>query len=148
MEHFTQESNIRQEKYIIPGDPVPLARPRWGNGHVYDSQSLLKMKASRILEELHGTKEKFIGPIHMDITFFMCLPKVGIKKMQEVNGKYHICRPDFSNLLKFCEDIAQPILYHDDCIIASICGCKRYDLTPRTELIITQLDPKLARKER
>lgn len=145
----SEGSNIcRQEKYVIMGDPVPLARPRWGNGHVFDSQALLKMQAARIIEDQHAGKEKFVGPIHLDVTFFMCLPKVGLKKRQEIDGKYHTCRPDFSNLLKFMEDIAQPILYDDDCIICSVSGCKKYDMEPRTEIMITQLDRSLARKER
>ena len=60
------------------------------------------------------------------------------KKYQKPMG-WHVYKPDVSNLLKFIEDTCTGILFHDDCIIASVLACKRYDIEPRTELIITEL---------
>lgn len=72
----------------------------------------------------------------MEIAFFMPIPK---SKSIKLKGEYHHIRPDLSNLIKMVEDIAQSIVYHDDCIISSISAKKTYDLNPRTEFSFTKL---------
>lgn len=136
---FKNESNLRSEKYIIIGDPVPLARPRFCKGHVFDSQKMNKMVASNSIMYQHKNRLHFTGPLHLQVTFFMALPRCSKKKQELLLGTFHKARPDFSNLLKFIEDVAQDVLYDDDCIISSVCGSKIYDRQPRTELILTEI---------
>lgn len=131
--------NLRQEKYIIPGDPIPLARPRFANGRVFDSQKMKKLVVINSISQQHASKKKFQGPVRLEVTFFMKMPRVNKKKLQELQGAWHMARPDFSNLLKWVEDIAQEIVYDDDCIISSVCGSKIYDEEPRTEFIISEM---------
>ena len=134
------DSCLRREKYIVLGDPIPLARPRFSKGHVFDSQKLKKLNISSMIMHQHGCKKKFTGAVHLEVIFFMGIPSsISKKKKEQIEGSPHKCRPDFSNLLKFIEDVAQDILYDDDCIIASVCGSKVYSTQPRTEMIVTEL---------
>ncbi len=126
--------------YVIPGDPIALARARHGQRKVYDSQKHLKLVAGLSLVEQHKGLEMFAGALHLDVSFFMGLPSnMSAVKRKALIHTNHIYRPDLSNLLKFIEDAATGILYHDDCLIASISCKKLYDENPRTEFTLKQL---------
>lgn len=138
--HRVDPDKYRQHFYCIEGNPVALARPRLGRHGVYDSQTHLKMQAVQYIENQHADMPKFKGPLHLEITFHVMTPtRFSVKKKAEMEGKFHLSRPDFSNLLKFAEDIAQGIVYDDDCIIVCVCGSKVYSNNPRTEMTITEL---------
>jgi Holliday junction resolvase RusA-like endonuclease len=128
--------------YIIPGDPVPLARARIGHGakRMYDSQKELKMHAGIIVNSQHKSDTFLEGPLHLDVTFFMRIPrKIHTKRNLERTHTYHYCRPDLSNLIKFVEDAVQSILFHDDAQICCITARKIYHQEPRTEFTLKQL---------
>ena len=120
-------------KYIIPGQPIPLARPRFYNGRVIDCQVGEKNAAATYLKFLHkGPIIPLEGPLHITINFFMKKPKKG-------NKHFHSSRPDLDNLIKFILDVCNDVLYKDDAQIAQICSEKIYDDEPRTEIIIEEL---------
>lgn len=127
--------------YIIPGDPIPLARPRHSLWKVYDAQKHLKFCSGINLRNLHGEKVLLSGkPLHLHVDFYLVLPKSwSSKKRDLMEGKYHYSKPDFSNLLKYIEDICTGIIYTDDALIAKVTGDKFYSITPRTEITITEL---------
>ena len=130
--------------YIISGDPIPLARARYNtySGKVYDSQKLLKHGYILQLQSQHNIAglPQYTGPLHLDITFYLPMPKVSDRKRKEMENSYHFVRPDISNLLKMIEDVASNnILFHDDCLISSICVKKVYGSEPRTEFKIVSL---------
>lgn len=131
-------------KYILPGNPIPLQRARQAYRRVYDPQKEAKLIAGISLKEQHQDKELFEGPLHADIIFYMPLPHHSTKKkLKLITQNYHQYKPDISNLIKFIEDVATGILFKDDCIIASINTKKVYDANPRTELFIINLKEKL-----
>ena len=129
--------------YIIMGVPIAWARPgRARHGMAYDTQKSEKTEYGWHLKAEHGADELFSGAVHMDVVFFMPITRSAAqnKIKFERDGKPHIFVPDLSNLIKFIEDAASnDILYHDDCIIASISARKVWDLVPRTELTLRQL---------
>jgi Holliday junction resolvase RusA-like endonuclease len=125
-------------KYIIPGDPIALARVRFGRGRCWDSQKELKVYWQIHLHNQHVRRPFYRGPLHAEINFYMPMPSRAKKHQQAMY--WHASTPDLSNLIKFIEDVGIGILYHDDCIISSICAQKLYDKDERTELIITELD--------
>ncbi len=125
-----------QITYIIKGDPTALKRPRIGRDHIYDPQATLKLVLGLELQRQHGERRKYEGPLAFDIIFFMRIPT---KSPKSIHKKYHMYRPDASNLLKLYEDVATGILYHDDCLIAQISATKIYDINPRVEFTITEL---------
>ena len=133
---------MRKEKtYIIKGDPIPLARGRYSSktNSVWDCQKQEKLIAQFEMRAQHDNVS-FVGPLHIDVTFFMKIPK---NKNSSIAGNSHIFKPDLSNLLKFIEDIGTGILYHDDCLIASVFARKIYDENPRTEITVREIDTKI-----
>jgi len=120
-------------KYIIPGQPIPLQRPRFYNGHVIDSQRSEKLHTATYIRFLKvGPITMLEGPIHLTLTFFMKKPKKG-KKI------WHSSRPDLDNLVKFILDVCNGVLYKDDAQVAKITTEKIYDDEPRTEIYIEEL---------
>lgn len=134
--------------YIVAGDPTPLARCRFGNRRVWDSQKAEKLHFSLHLRFLHGNRPLYSGPLHLEVNFYFPIPN-SRKKVISLQGSYHHFRPDISNLIKFAEDCANGILFHDDALIASIASTKRYVLdNPRTEIIITSLSKDVYERPR
>lgn len=133
-----EETGTRRKfwKYVVGGNPTPLARARHGNKRCWDEQKSLKLVFGIHLRDQHEGSLFFEGPIHVDVSFFMPLPKSRTKK--EPDTPHHI-KPDLSNLVKFVEDVGSGILYKDDSIIASMNARKQYSENPRTEITIVQL---------
>ncbi len=135
-----------QHSFVIPGNPIPLARARikpnsilnGGTRRMWDPQKELKLVTALTLKGQFDDCEFFVGAVHLIATFFMPIPSSREKKNK--CGDYHHVKPDLSNLLKYIEDISSGILYKDDCIIASSDIKKVYDKNPRTEFTIISLE--------
>ena len=119
--------------YTIDGIPVPLKRPRFSAGHVWNSQKQLFMIYGICLKEQHNDLPLYEGPLSLSITFYFP------KNKKQTNSYWHTFRPDLSNLIKLIEDTAQGVLYKEDCIISEIHAKKVYDNDTRTEFTITEL---------
>lgn len=128
---------MNHKTYTLLGDPMPLARARFGNGCVYDSQKTAKLVIGIELQNQHDGLPILEGPLALDIIFFMAIPKTKLKKIKP--GSPHTCKPDASNLLKFYEDVATSILFNDDAQISHITIKKIYDTNPRTEFKVYQI---------
>ena len=131
--------------YVVYGDPVPLARARYGKGRFYDSQKHLKLVWGINLSRMHGNDKMFKGPLFMDVTFYMPIPCVVAKYRRGITfNQWHYIKPDSSNLLKFIEDVATGICYEDDCIIAKQSVQKCYDdgKGARTEFMLSNLQER------
>ncbi len=124
-------------KYILHGNPVPLARARHGVGRVYDSQKDIKFAYGIALRSQNRSGYLYTGPLGLNITFYLPIPKS--REKQSLQGQPHIYTPDLSNLIKLIEDCANGILYKDDCAIAEINAKKCYDNSPRTEFTIVEM---------
>lgn len=121
-------------KYVLSGIPIPLKRPRFGQGHAYDSQKDEKSRAQyELMMQRRAYYEKV--PLKLAVTFFMKKPKRPFKN----RPIEHYTKPDLSNLIKYVEDVCISILYHDDCLIACIDAKKIYDDEPRTEFTLEPL---------
>jgi Holliday junction resolvase RusA-like endonuclease len=131
-----------KHSYCIPGKPIPWQRPKVGRfGKSYDPQKEVKEEVGWIIKHQHGRLPLFKGSLSLEIVFYMPIPESwSTVKKQKFNAHYHISRPDFSNMLKFYEDVCQGILYHDDCLIATVTGSKIYDPEPRTVITIKEID--------
>jgi len=124
--------------YTIKGDPIALARGRYHNRKVYDSQKNEKLVLGITLLNQHKDRPLYTGPLQLDVTFYMPIAKSRQKQRNVLLNTYHVFTPDLSNMIKFIEDIANDILYSDDCLISKINAKKIYG-EPRTEFTITQL---------
>lgn len=137
MEQLTQFA----KRYVLLGNPVPLARPRFSQGHVWDSQKQHKQKALLDLQKQHGELALFAGPLSLEITFYLKMPQRSTQRLREkMVNEHHITRPDLSNLIKYVEDVCTGIVYSDDCLITEIVATKCYDFEPRTEFTIRMLE--------
>lgn len=140
-----KKPNTDMHFYILSGEPVPLMRHRFvrSNAIIYNPQSARKMVAAIELAEQHRGRPHFSGPIHLDVIFYMPIPKTnGIRKKPKIiPGDYHIFKPDTDNLIKWCGDVATGMgsLFKDDCIISKITAKKIYDDNPRTEFRVIEL---------
>lgn len=130
-DYMTKKTRV----YVVPGKPVPLARPRLSpNGIVYDCQRSLKTKAGLIIKEQHSRDATLCGMLHLHIDFFMQLPSSKTSRKHLLQQQYHVYKPDISNLIKFIEDVCVEInMIEDDSLIASISARKLYSEQPRTE---------------
>lgn len=125
--------------YIIDGKPMPLSRPRFSNGVVYDSQKATKNRVSFELKAQHDGPV-FTGPLRLDVIFYMPVPdSMRRKKEDKVTYTPHFKKPDIDNLIKFLLDCSNGILFEDDSQIAIINASKIYSNLGRTEFTITEL---------
>lgn len=133
-------TTIKSKVYVVQGKPVPLNRPRMGEHGVYDSQKAVK---TRIIAELQLQKDKdatLCGMLHMHMDFYMQLPKTKSHRNHLMQQKYHVYKPDLSNLIKMIEDVCVDLrIIEDDCLIASITARKLYGEQPRTEFYFSSL---------
>lgn len=129
-------TEVKFKVYTIPGNPIALARARFNRDHVYNPQRHLKVATGIYLASQHDDEPLFTGPIELTVVFY--LPS----SRKNHPGTHHHYRPDLSNLIKFIEDAATGIIYHDDCLISSIHALKLYDTEPRTELTVKEIDDR------
>lgn len=126
-------------KYIIRDDPQPALRPRWGNGHVFDSQKLLKTMLSLQIAKQHGNNPPYKGPLAIYIQFYIAVPP-GKKNSGRIN-KPHVFKPDIDNLSKLIMDcVTKSHIIHDDCSICELHAAKRYHKVGATVFEIVELD--------
>lgn len=124
---------VTNKIYILPGKPIPLQRPRFIKGHVFDPQSSEKMHLRTYLRFLLPKNHLIVeGPVELYITFFM-------KQSKKSTAIEHITVPDLSNMVKFYEDLCTGILYVDDRQITKIIADKKYDKNPRTEFYLVEV---------
>ncbi len=120
--------------YVVREKPVPLNRPRISEYGVYDSQRKIKERIGNILLAQKNDDATICGMLHLNIDFYMPLPKTKSHREHLKQQQYHVYRPDLSNLIKFIEDVCVDIgIIEDDCLIASISARKLYDESHRTE---------------
>lgn len=130
-------------KYIIPGVPIPLQRPRYGASQKpYDVQKFQKQECRNFIEDQHGAMPFYTSVIRMDILFVFPIPKTSADRADGIRNSYHPYRPDIDNCTKFYIDCCNGITYRDDCIISEIHVAKIYGDTPRTEFTIIPLMEK------
>ncbi len=125
--------------YQLDGPPIPLLRPRLSKRRLWDSQKENKLVTGITLKQQHTHTELFHGPLILIVKFFFGFPK----KMPQAQRRKLLHKPyekipDLSNLIKYIEDAATTVLYHDDCIITKIRATKQYEAKPRTVFIIGQ----------
>ena len=135
--------------FIIPGKPIPLARPRLGKNTTYDSQKKHKLLAGINLKCQMRSQIPPKCPLSIEIAFFMPIPShISKKKKQLLEGQPHHKKPDIDNLIKFVLDVANGILFIDDSVICKIVARKVYSNQPRTEVCVSKFQGDEYHEER
>jgi Holliday junction resolvase RusA-like endonuclease len=99
---------------------------------------------------MRAPPEPIAGPVAVDITFMMEAPKSWPRWKREaaIAGSYrHVYRPDVDNLVKLAKDALNGILWVDDSQVCEINARKVYSETPRTWIVIHELE-QATRKEK
>ncbi len=151
---------IESIKIIIPGTPIPKARPRFAvrkskTGKpfptVYSSQTkqveqVKKSMYDQLLELLKAGGKRYsikmnrilMGrPVSIRMSFFFTS-----KTASYWNDTYHTIKPDLDNLEKFYLDCANGILFYDDSQVVNLTSRKSFSKIARTEIEIMQKDPE------
>lgn len=138
-------------KIILPGKPIPKARPRFRGKFAYDSQKpekyYIQMQMHQFVETIaNGLDLPYNQRLHIDLTFHTLIPKnPSERKRMAFIGQFPETKPDLDNLIKFYLDCGNHILWRDDKLIVDLHAKKIYSLEPRTEIEfwpITNLLPK------
>lgn len=118
--------------------PVPQKQTRFiaRKGH-FTGIDPSKIDKEKIIWQIkpYIPKELYQGPVQLDLTFYMPIPK-GTPKMktkQMINQLiYPIKRPDIDNLSYIVVNAMKGIIYEDDSQIVDLNLHKRYGETPKT----------------
>ena len=132
---------MRSKTFLILGDPIPLSRARVGFGarRIWDSQKQLKLVTGIDLARQMGNLPLFEGALHIDIIFYMKIPK-SLQLRQKLH-KHHCYKPDIDNLIKMILDImSNDVIFHDDCIVSYVSAQKIYDDKPRTKITVKEIN--------
>lgn len=120
-------------EYQLLGTPVPLHRPRFAKGRVYNDQKSKMLIDYMSIKNQHGKRSMFFDPIHLDVTFIFQIPESYSKKKKELLlNKPYDGRCDLDNLLKYLMDVCTRALYNDDKLITSISAEKIYGVDAKT----------------
>jgi len=135
-------------EFVVLGNPVPLARPRFfvrgGKPRVYDGQFWQKQQTKNELrKQRKRTQMPKISSFRVEMTFHMPVAQsllVGQKNRLLWGFSEHNTKPDLSNLIKFYEDCLIGVIFSDDALISSVKARKCYSSQPRTEIKIMPVD--------
>ena len=130
-------------RMVIEGVPVPKGRPRFGRGHVYTPLKTKNAEAliSTVGKKMMAGKKPFTGPVKVDATFMVDVPKSWPKKRQGM-AINDILLPtsarvgDVDNLLKTVTDAINGVVYEDDRQIITATATKLYTAKGSARTII------------
>lgn len=137
---------------VVPGEPMPCARPRLstqgGYVRVHDKQkrqkSAIKMMC-RVEWNRQGAKNAFAGGVAVALTFYLGVPTSLSQKERNARlwGFYDAShdRGDLDNYEKLALDCLTGIAYEDDHQVIALKSRKVYSLKPRTEITIMEVPP-------
>jgi len=117
--HLAPFLAIGPERFTVPGEPVPKARPRAGKGKVYTPRRTLAYEARVRQAARAGCRVAYQGPVTLVVDFYL-----GTRR-----------RVDVDNLLKSVADALNGVAYGDDTQVVCLVGTKRLDRqNPRAEV--------------
>ena len=127
---------MRSKSYCIKVNPISWQRVVRSGNLCYDANTKDKVAFGLYLSQQHNDEPFFIKPIHLDLTFYMPIPKPINDRSVSV---YHASPPHLDSLYKSFLDAIKDILIVDPRVICSLTMKKVYDKEPRTEVIITEV---------
>ena len=131
--------------FTIPGTPVPQGRPRFNSitkkTYYDDKTTAYRDLVKRCAIKAQNGRDSLTGALAMIVDCTFPVPVSWPKKRKEkaLSGKWHILRPDASNILKGIEDSLNGIVYDDDSqIVVSMCF-KKYGAEPEAKVTVFEL---------
>lgn len=137
--------------FVIYAKPHGKDRPRFRQGHgVYTPKATTDLETEVRLacyEAMAKARKEtlFQGPLSIDLTFFMPIPKSWSKRKKDDARFMRILpttKPDWDNLGKLVCDALNRVLYVDDSQIVDARVRKLYADIPRIEVTVEALNPE------
>lgn len=131
--------------FMIPGKPqawqrAGVVRKRGKVIHFTPASTRDFKKAVTLLaRSAMGGKRPVTGPVSLDITFTMPIPRSWTKRQQALaqNGEvHHLQRPDLDNLAKGVKDALTGVVWVDDCQVVILHLRKLYSADPATHVVV------------
>jgi Holliday junction resolvase RusA-like endonuclease len=117
--------------FEIEGPPIPLQRPRFSGGRVYNPSSGDLRKFRDRARPHCAFAEPPPGPLRVRLEFVFARPKAHLRRDGQLTPaapRQHLATPDIDNLSKFVLDALNQVFYADDRQIVELVGTKRYGL--------------------
>jgi Holliday junction resolvase RusA-like endonuclease len=133
---------VETVSFIVPGEPVPKARPRVTRNGTYTPEACreYEKRVAYFARQAMRGREPTKKAVFLCVTAFVTRPK------KPKNKDLPITRPDTDNYLKAPMDAINKICYVDDGQVTDALARKRYakDVTEaRTVVTVTELDKAL-----
>ena len=131
---------MNQIKFIVPGTPVPKARPRVTRRGTYTPKKTRAYEQAvyTAWKEQSGVSFPAGAPLVAYIYAHFPIPSsLSKKRQQELVGKPHTKqRGDLDNVVKSVLDALNGCAFPDDCVVCRIHAEKDYMAEPSTEITI------------
>lgn len=133
--------------FIIYGDPVPKARPRFARIGRFirtytDKKTLIAENSFKIKAFKYKPAKPLEGALKIMLGIYVRIPKTYTSKkiIQAESGTIKpITRPDLDNFIKLILDSMNKTFYKDDNQIVWLNCFKAYSKNPRIEVMINDL---------
>ena len=148
---MSNDNEIRMVFYRVPiakqGDRSCAITPSGHSRvyiHHYQPEKILNEHAAlALLAEQHRPDKLWDCPIEVRIFFYFPWPS-SISKKRKMNWHnnlvaYKATRPDLDNLEKLIFDALEGVIYKNDSQICSKFTSKKYDDTPRIEILLSKI---------
>lgn len=125
--------------FTVPGNPVPKGRPRVTQYGTYTPKKTADYEklVLRCWQAQSGQRLPPDTPLLASITAYFPIPKsLSKKKRAELDGTFHLKRPDADNIAKAVLDSLNGHAYADDSAVQIDRSFKLYSIEPRVEVCI------------
>ncbi|WP_418131421.1 RusA family crossover junction endodeoxyribonuclease [Variovorax sp. 278MFTsu5.1] len=136
-----------QVSFVVPGEPVPKGRPRFGRGRAYTPEAtrdFAEWVEHHARVAMRG-KEPLSGPLALSFSAVYPIPSSWSKRRKEAAlllPEWKPTRPDIDNLEKALCDACNSIVYRDDGQIVCLRNCtKVWGAEPRLVVVLEELQP-------
>lgn len=130
--------------FLVPGAPVPKARPRVTRYGTYTPKSTREYEKRIVTAWQAAGAVSFPAGVPLAITVYARFPipkSAGKSKRAAMEGSWHtIHRGDVDNVVKAVQDALNGHAYPDDCAVCKIHAEKLWSQTPGTTIIIQAIE--------
>lgn len=119
--------------FTIPGDPIAMARPRFGQGRAFITKEQKDAKTAMAWQIAMGWARP---KIPADQAVSLRVQFIFKARRKKDIGAHRVGKPDVDNLLKMVADAASGIAYEDDRQIVDISGIKLWGPVSETRIEI------------
>lgn len=125
--------------FEVPGEPRPLARPRFSGDNVYNpSAGHIRDWARAAQPHERAACVAPHGPVRIDLTFEFARPQSHRRArgaLKDTAPLFHVSTPDVDNLAKLALDAMNGRFYRDDSQVVELTARKVYTDGPARTLV-------------